>query len=173
MVTLLKKALVALMPVLLFFGCSSMQIHKTALPEKATLQKSKIAVIPFYNYTQTPMAGYSAASIAATLLKAHGFSAVPQNLQPDSDTLTDENRIDLQKRIAIFRQQGYRYILSGEVTEWRYKSGIDAEPVVGLVINVIDTADGKVRYSAAGSQNALSTDALSTVAQHILDKLLP
>ncbi len=157
----------------LLSGCSSMQVYKTPLSEHVALKKEKIAVIPFYNYTQTPMAGYSAASIAGTILKARGFRAEPQNLQPDNNALLDENRLALQKSIAQLQHSGYRYVLNGEVTEWRYKSGIDAEPVVGLVVNITDTRNGKIVYTATGTQNALSTASLSSVAQTVLGKLLP
>ncbi len=157
----------------LLAGCSSMQVHRSSLPQQTELKKAKIAVVPFLNYTQTPMAGESAASIANTIMQAHGYHTVTLNKQSDSDALQDENRVALQKRTAALRASEYRYLLTGDVTEWRYKAGIDAEPVVGLVVTLIDTRSGKVVYSATGSHSALSADSLSATAQKILDKLLP
>ena len=155
----------------LFTACSSMQIQKTET-FKPQPQKT-IAVLPFYNYTQTPMAGYSAASLAGVILQSRGYRVDTENLQPDAEAELEENG---KKRSALtdsLREKGYDYMLSGEVTEWRYKTGIDAEPVAGLTVHLEDLHSGKTLYSAAGSKTSLGSGSLSETAQKILDEILP
>ncbi len=160
--------------ILLFSACSGMQVHKSNHSAALTIDKREpVAVAPFYNYTQTPMAGYSAASIATVLLRNHGFEAKNIAPQPQSDPVTDDAGQSLQQWIAEANKTGYRYLLSGEVTEWRYKAGIDAQPVVGLVINLLDTRTGKLLYSSSGSKDALPHDSIASAAQKLLDKMLP
>lgn len=156
-----------------FSGCSSMQVQKTPTADLRPLHQNRVAVIPFYNYTQTPMAGYSAASIACTLLQSHGYRAKAIGLHPKSGDLLDENMPDRMQLIAKLQKEGYPFILTGEVTEWRYKTGIDAEPVVGITVKIIDSASRHVLYSATGSRASLSQSSLALSAQKILNRLLP
>ena len=155
----------------LFTACSSMQIQKskTFKPEP---QKT-IAVVPFYNYTQTPMAGYSAASLAGVILQSHGYNVNTENLRPDAEAELEENGKKRSVLTNTLREKGYDYMLSGEVTEWRYKTGIDAEPVAGLTVHLEDLHSGKTLYSAAGSKTSLGSGSLSQTAQKILEEILP
>jgi TolB-like protein len=151
-----------------------MQVHKTALQNGVILQKSEpIAVAPFYNYTQTPLAGYSAAAIATVLLKNHGFQAKELVSNPQKDALLEDQQQSRKEWIQKASSAGYQYLLTGEVTEWHYKTGIDAQPVVGLVVQLIDTKNGEVRYSSSGSKDALPHGSISSAAQTLLDKMLP
>ena len=165
------KLLLTFLALLLFAGCSGMQIQKTA-PFKPTPQK-KIAVIPFYNYTQTPLAGYSAASMANVILKSHGYSVTAEQLHPDAKAELEGNSQSRASLVNMLKQKGYDYMLGGEVTEWRYKTGIDAEPVVGLTVRLTDLKSGKTLYSSTGSKTALGSASLSGTAQKILDEILP
>lgn len=167
------RSFTTLLLLVTFWGCSPMQIHKTTMPPKAQLKQARIAVIPFYNYTQTPMAGYSAASVAGTVLKAHGYRVETKDLRPSPETMPDANALKRKERIAQLRADDFRYVLTGEVTEWRYKAGVDAEPVAGLVVTLIDTENGRSVYNAAGSRHALSLHSLSETAQEILESILP
>jgi TolB-like protein len=161
----------ALFTFLFLTACAPMQIQKT---KSADIEKkAKIVIIPFYNYTQTPLAGYSAAALSQVILQSHGYKTKAYGLQPDETALFNENQTNRKNLAASFKQKGYRYLLQGEVTEWRYKSGIDAEPVVGLVVTIIDLQNGKTTYSSAGSKTTLGSGSISQAAHNILDEILP
>ena len=165
------KSLAISLFTLFFTACSGMQIQKTK-PFKPAPQK-RIAVVPFYNYTQTPLAGYSAASVASVILKNHGYSVAAEQLHPDAKAElegTSQSRASLANRL---KEKGYDYMLGGEVNEWRYKTGIDAEPVVGLTVHLTDLRSGQTLYSGAGSKTAAGSASLSGTAQKILDEILP
>jgi TolB-like protein len=165
------KFFITLFTFLFLTACAPMQVQKT---KSADIEKKeKIVIIPFYNYTQTPLAGYSAAALSQVILQSHGYKTQTYGLQPDETTLLNENETASKNIAASFKQKGYRYLLQGEVTEWRYKSGIDAEPVVGLVVTVIDLQNGKTAYSSTGSKTTLGSGSISQTAHNILDEILP
>jgi len=131
-------------------------------------------VLPIVNYTETPQAGLRAESIAASLLKARGFT----NLKQYPASLNGESLFEPAEREAVTRALEWargeraRYALTGTVDEWRYKVGVDGEPAVGITLQVIEVQSGNVIWSAAGSRTGWSRDAVSAVAQKLLRQLL-
>jgi hypothetical protein len=55
------------------------------------------------------------------------------------------------------------------VNEFRYKTGIDAEPAVSFTINIYDTRKDKVIYSFSESSSSWSFDSVTTVTQSLLE----
>ncbi|WP_042570394.1 transporter, partial [Ralstonia solanacearum] len=111
-------------------------------------------VLPIVNYTETPQAGLRAESIAMSLLKARGFT----NLKQYPASLNGESLFEPAEREATARALEWargekaRYALTGSVSEWRYKVGVDGEPAVGITLQVIDVPSGNVIWSATGSR---------------------
>ncbi len=157
---------------LLITGCASMNVKKAQNSFKP-LKDSTIAVVPFYNYTQTPLVGFSAAAIANVVMKSHNFNTIAINLEPKPEQLVEEKKQSHKEILQMLQSKNIPYMLTGKVTEWRYKAGIDAEPVVGLIVEVIDTKSGKTLYSSSASKSATYGDSLVNNAQDILDKILP
>jgi hypothetical protein len=62
--------------------------------------------------------------------------------------------------------------MTGTVNEWRYKVGMDGEPVVGVTLQVVELPGGRVVWSATGAKSGWSRDSVSAVAQQVIDKLL-
>jgi hypothetical protein len=62
--------------------------------------------------------------------------------------------------------------MTGAVDEWRYKVGVDGEPAVGLVLQVIDLGTGNVVWTATGARSGWSREALSAVGQKLMRDLL-
>ena len=140
----------------------------------ATSASDAWVVLPIVNYTETPQAGLRAETIAASILKARGFS----NLKQYPANLNSESLFEPAEREAVSRALDWargekaRYALTGAVDEWRYKVGVDGEPAVGITLQVIDVQTGNVIWSAAGSRTGWSRDAVSAVAQKLLRELL-
>lgn len=155
----------------LLAGCGTLK--GTAAP--AMQAHDAVAVGALANYTETPSAGQSAASIAANVLRAEGLADV--RLVPDdaagASTLFDTaERGEGRQKLAWAQSQQVRYILSGSVEEWRYKTGVDGEPVVGLTYELTDVTSGKVIWSATGTRNGWSRSSLSGVATGLIAKVL-
>ena len=130
---------------LLFAGCAPKADVLVQAPFSSVLSpQESVAVATFENHTQTPDAGKRAASFATGVLRAQGY------------------------RVAA----NARYVLRGEVNEWRYKVGVDGEPAVSVTLRLVDKATHRVRWSAVASGNGWSDASLGTTAQRLFEETL-
>jgi len=132
-------------------------------------------VLPFINHTEVPFAANRAQSITTAVLRSRGLrSLVSYRIsQPNRTLLPDiKQRWTMQKARAWAKRNHVRYALTGDVNEWRYKVGLDGEPVVGVNLRLLDMSDGYVVWSAVGSKSGSSRKAVTTVAQQLIIQLL-
>jgi TolB-like protein len=152
-------------------GCTVMdRTRSTARIESG----AKWVILPMANHTETPQAGLRAEVILESLLRQRGVQTlVRPPSAPTSDLMGDlpDRKVqqDAQRWAA---EQGIRYALTGAVDEWRYKVGVDGEPAVGLVLQVIDLASGDVVWTATGAKSGWSREALSAVGQKLMRDML-
>jgi TolB-like protein len=162
-----RRALAAAMlalAALLGAACSTVDVAPRASFEPA----ARWAVLPFVNHTETPQAGSRAASIVEAVLRTRGYNDLVQAPMPSVETLFEApDAQGRDKALAWARGAGVRYAMTGTVSEWRYKVGVDGEPAVGLTLSVIDLATGAVVWSAGGGRSGWSREALSAVAQKL------
>ncbi|EJN08998.1 hypothetical protein [Herbaspirillum sp. YR522] len=151
-------------------ACSTTDIGRApALPADASW-----ALLPFANHTETPQAGLRAESIAENVLRANGVANLrryPASL--NNETLFEPmDRKQMEAALEWAHSENLSYALTGTVDEWRYKVGIDGEPAVGLTLQLVEVASGKVVWAAAGGKSGWSREALSAVAQKLARTLL-
>jgi len=165
----IERYLILLFTLLIIEGCSPM-VDRGSNPLKSD---STYAIGAFWNYTQTPMAGLKASSIVETLLVNRGVHII--SLIGGVDELENsENQdklIKLQKQKAL--AQNAEYLITGSVQEWRYKTGIDAEPAVSYSIKVIDLKNNQIIFNGIGAKSGLSYKSIGEIAQEIADSLIP
>ncbi len=157
--------------VLALGACSS--IRRTSDAPALTARDS-VAIAPIANFTETPAAGSSAATIAAGVLRAGGLSdvqMVPTSSQ-DNALFDTAGRGADEEKLAWAREHHVKYLLSGAVEEWRYKAGVDGEPVACVTLELVDSASGQVVWSATGSRTGWSRSSLSSVASSLIGGLL-
>lgn len=153
----------------LLAGCAVQSTSRhTVAPLPADAQW---ALLPMVNYAETPQAGQRAEAILFTLLHQRGvdlrrYPARTGDALPD---LNDERRF--QEALDWARTGDVRYGIAGSVEEWQYKAGLDGEPAVGLTVQVIDVASGRVLWSASGARSGWGYDTLSGTAQELLRDL--
>lgn len=158
---------------LLLTGCTSMQVND--IQPVALAPNGPVAVFPFTNLTETPQAEQRASAITAGLLRARGVAIVMSYPTPETrPTLipgvsAPVPRYELKEWA---RRCGARYVLTGSVNEWRYKVGLDGEPVVGVSMEIIDLQNNTIVWSGVGSKSGGSRTALSTVAQRLIATML-
>ncbi|MFZ0257050.1 MAG: hypothetical protein WAN46_15710 [Gammaproteobacteria bacterium] len=131
-------------------------------------------LLPIMNHADTPEAGERVAAIAGTLLRAQGVTHLVSYQHPeDSAPLPELNQ---QRRLAQARawatEQRLSYALTGSVEEWRYKSGLDGEPSVGVTLQVIAPKSGEVLWSASGSRSGWGRESLSGTGHKLLKSLI-
>ena len=133
----------------------------------------KLAVLPFVNATEVPQAEVRVQAIAVALLHEKGLQQVLVYPQPASaNPLEAPAAATPRQALDWARRHGAAYALSGTVTEWRYKTGVDSEPAVGLTLQIADVATGQVVWSAAGARAGWGYQALAAVGQAQLADLL-
>jgi len=153
--------------VLTFFLASCSAIvkvdgHFPHIEQKNTQKEAyKIVLLPLVNYTDTPHAGSRASNLIAGVLRAYGYSV----------TLKESSEFS-QKALKKARQEGATYLLHGGVSEWRYKTGIDGEAAVSLMLTLVDTQSGSVVWSATASDTSWNNSSLGTVAQKLIEKMI-
>jgi polysaccharide biosynthesis protein PelC len=156
--------------VLMVSACGT--VRQSGAPTLA--RGDKVAVIAIANYTETPDAGRSAESIAANALRAGGLADV--RIAPSENNrnalFDTSQRADSEKSLEWARAQNARYALTGAVEEWRYKTGVDGEPVVGVTFELVDVSNGAVVWSATGTRSGWSRSGLSSVATTLIGNVL-
>jgi len=131
-------------------------------------------VLPMVNRTATPQAGLRAASIVESVLYRHGVNSVTRYPESDNEGVLFEgtssaNRKKMNQWVA---SQSAQYVVSGVVHEWRYKTGVDGEPAVGVMIEIRELPAGRIVYSGTGSRAGWARQSLSETGQKVIDKLL-
>lgn len=143
-------------------------------PAPNLLKGASWAILPFANHTDTPLAGSRAEAIALTALQAQGVNSVrsyPGDLQQQAlfDVGSGKAQDEAQ---AWAKSQGIRYALAGAVDEWRYKVGVDGEPVVGFTLQIIDLESGTTLWRGGAGKSGWSREALSSLARQLMRDLL-
>jgi len=167
------KNLIALLFVSLFIvGCSSktVTVTPTELPEvyvdvNATHQVKndvKISLFKLDNYTDTPRAGQRATNIVEGVFLAKEYK-IYTHMTNDAKSL-----VSMQQKA---QEDGAKYFLSGGVSEWRYKTGIDGEPAVSLRLNLYKTENMKLVWSATGAHSDWGTGSIGTTAQELIESM--
>jgi hypothetical protein len=156
----------------LLASCSVYKIQKTA-PFKSSAQW---VILPLINHSDTPEAGARAVDIATTLLLAKkGINAlstyVPESTEDQSLPELNQHKT-LLKAQKWAKDKKYQFAIGGSVQEWRYKSGLDAEPAVGITLNVTDLSTGKVVWAASGSKTGWGRESVSGVAHKLMSNLI-
>jgi len=163
------KPLILVFFILLFTNCSSI-VNKNSI----YLPKDKIyAISSFWNYTETPMAGLRASSIIEGVISKKNLKTI--SLIGGSEEMESaksrESFIQEQKAKAL--SMGASYLIIGSVQEWRYKTGIDGEPVVSYTLKIIDLKSGQTLFNGVGAKSGWGHKSIGVVAQEIAQELIP
>jgi len=153
---------------------SSCAIHD--VPEGQTFSAGEQWVLlPIQNFSEEPLAGERAENILDTLLRSRGIHQLTR--YPDMDQLSSgAPELDERKRLGQVliwaKGQGFQYGFSGSIAEWRYKSGLDAEPAVGITLQIFDIATGQIIWSSSSARSGWGRESLSGTAQKVLRELV-
>jgi len=165
-----RRRLALAAALLLSAGCTTLDVA----PRPELERNARWAVLPLANQTETPGAGLRAAAVVEGVLHARGVDPLarpPAAL--GAEVLFEAPAADAAERaLSWARGAGVRYVVTGTVTEWRYRVGVDGEPAVGLALQVIDLSTGRTLWSGTGARSGFSREALSAVAQKLVRDLV-
>ena len=88
------------------------------------------------------------------------------------DLLLQDDRERQIQALDWARQQRLAYVITGSVEEWQYKNGLDGEPAVGVSLQVLEPATGRVVWSSSGARAGWSRESLAGAAQKVLRELV-
>ena len=165
---MLKRHLSLWFMLALLAGCSVIQ-SQDGEPIPAD---SQFAVVPLNNLSQTPQAGDQAASILSAILRANGADQVSLYLPDGQNPLVYESRQRQREATDEAARDGADFILTGTVDEWRYKSGLDGEPAVGVTLEVRRVQDNTLIWSGTSARTGWGRESLSVAGHKVLQKLV-
>ncbi|MBX3192145.1 MAG: hypothetical protein KF819_34470 [Labilithrix sp.] len=135
---------------------------------------AKWVLLPVQNHSETPQAGERVEAMLDTLLRRQGVAQLdkyPPQADDDAQLLSSD-RQRYEAALQWARGNKYDYAITGSVEEWRYKSGLDAEPAIALSMRVLDLQSGKVVWGATGTQTGSGGENASGTALKLLDALI-
>jgi len=143
-------------------ACSSLEIT-TSFPLPLNDKVQSITIFSLENYTDTPQAGMRASNLIEGVLLSQGYTVRNAiSLRPK----------DLKEKLRIAGENGSDYLLTGGVSEWRYKTGIDGEPAISLQCTLIKVDSAKVVWSTTASSNDWGNSSIGTTAQSMISAML-
>jgi len=166
----IKKVITSILLVAVFLGCSSIQHSwSPAMPCNV-----KWVILPIDNFTESPHAGQATEKLTENVLRSMGITSIESFPAALADSLDEFGATPKKftKALAWAREQGALYGVTGSVTEWRYKSGSDGQPAVGITLQVIDVETGRSIWSSAGAKTGWEHDAVSGIAQKLIRSIL-
>lgn len=135
--------------------------------------KARVALLPLANATEVPQAQDRVGAIVGSLLRQKGLEDLvvyPQKL-PDNP-LEGAPVVTPEQALEWARKQDARYAITGTVTEWRYKTGVDNEPAAGVMLQLHELPSGRVIWSASGGRTGWGYQGLAAVGQAQIADLL-
>ncbi len=149
----------------------------TNLESGTSIEVSKSApwaILPLQNLAETPRAGERVESMLLSLLQNQGVNPLMSYPKGDANDLA--LFIDDGKRLAAAqiwaRESGWRYGVTGSIQEWRYKTGLDGEPAVGITLSLIDLQSDALIWTATASRTGWGSENLTTTTTKVLKTLL-
>ena len=131
-------------------------------------------LLPAANFADSPQAGERVEALLETVLRRRGIGSLDHYppLKEDDAHLVMSDRERLNESLAWAKTQRFDYGVAASVEEWRYKSGLDGEPAVGVTVQVLDLATSRVLWTGSGTRTGAGGDNASGAALELLATLL-
>lgn len=138
-------------------------------------QARRVAVLPLVNLTAYPHAGRIVGDLLTTEIYAQTRFEVMEEtrlreaLQGDAPEI--EPVIDRAVALEVGRDLDVDTVIFGSVTEFRYKRGLDEDPVVGINLRMLDVARDRILWAGSQSDGGgcfwMCEDSLNRLAQRV------
>lgn len=158
----------------LFIGCSTTHISTKHITEHKINKMSKWVILPIANYSETPFAGEKVENILESILRISGvkfISKYPKLEKPGEIPLLD-NQLRFQRGMEWAKNNMYKYCIHGSIEEWRYRSGVERKPAVGITLHIQDLETGNIYWTGTAAATGSGRESVSGVAKQLLTKML-
>lgn len=167
------RCLMAILTTVVLFLSGCTEINKS--PGINFPAQARLAVLPLSNHTETPQAGKRVTAMLTGILRtSNNYRVVVYRPKISSKELLANpySTYSMRSALSWARRNGAQYAITGSVNEWRYKVGLDGEPVANVVLKVINLKNNHVVWSSVGSKIGGSRSGLSNIGQELLNDLL-
>ncbi len=132
-------------------GCGSVQ-RTTALDQvQLNSRARKVVVLPLVNLTSMPNAGRIVGELLSTEIIAQTDFRMLERSEMMEHLASGKNEVEevLEKSAAarVGRSLGVDTVIYGAVTEYRYKKGVDEDPVVGISVKMLDIPETRILWA--------------------------
>lgn len=162
------RSTLALATALALGGCAS----HTGNPSPLLPRAAQWGLLPLSNYSQAPQAGERNEQILLSVLIKDGLHPLVYSAPGDIDPVLLSDNERQAGALQWARRQKLDYLITGSVEEWRYKSGLDGEPAVGISLRVLEAATGRVLWSTSAARAGWSRESLAGASHKVLDQLV-
>lgn len=172
MITIFKRFLICFL-IMGLIACARMDVSVSEL--LVMPGSARIGVAPFANHSDTPLANRQAESMVVGLMHAKSFRNIVPYQRPRSCAkllYCPDETLSKAQILSWARQHGVLFVIVGAANEWRYKVGLDGEPVAGVTLSVIQVSTGRTVWSGVGSAIGGSRSGLDVLAQNLIRRLL-
>ena len=159
-------------------GCS---YQRGSLESRGVLSQGRhAAILPLVNLTTYPYAGRIVGDLLTTEMYASTDFRIMESTEMLERLKGEEEDLDrvLDRTVAqrIGKKLGVDTVVFGSVTEYRYKRGLDEDPVVGINLRMIDVPSGDILWVGSRSETGgcfwFCEDSLNRLAQKVIHSLV-
>ena len=173
-----SKFVIVLLVFFAFVSCSYQQDYVKGREIHAKARC--VAILPLVNLTSYPKAGRIVSDLLSTAIYATTDFQIMEQTQMLEKFKGKETDLDevLEKAVAlkVGKSLGVDTLIFGSVTEFRYKRGLDEDPVVGINIRMLDVKNDRILWAGSKSSTGgcfwLCEDSLSRLAQKVCNDLV-
>ena len=139
-----------------------------------------VAVLPMVNLSSYPHAGRIVGDILTTELYAQSDFQIKEPSvvisQLRESALEIDDVLDKTKVLDAARELGVDTVIYGSVSEYRYKRGLNEDPVVGVNLRMLDARSKEVLWAGSKSKTGgcfwFCEDSVNRLAQEICSDLV-
>ena len=154
----MKYAWMGWMMLGLLAGCATMETRSGSIPKGGY---GPVFLDVLANATPEQGAGQAVSSIVGSVLTESGWKLVGQQKE-SSDALGEAPPADAMEGA---KKAHARWLISGVVHEYRYKTDLDGHPAVGVTLRAIDTKTGQVAWQGSVARTGFGYASLSAATQ--------
>jgi hypothetical protein len=167
----MRRYVILLCALLALSGCGQVLRTTAVDQEQINSRARKVVVLPLVNLTSTPNAGLIVGELLSTEVMAQTNFRILERSEMMAFLSSGKSEVQevLEKSAAakVGRELGVDTVIYGAVTEYRYKKGVDEDPVVGITVRMLDIPESKILWAesvtATGSTYA-GRSSLSTLS---------
>jgi hypothetical protein len=137
---------------------------------------SSVLLQPFVNATPDENAARALSEITAAALMQRGIHVVTPGAGGTNlvETATAGAVVDQSRpgSTSSPANSNPRYVITGTVHEYRYKTDLDGDPAVGVTLRLLNARTGEVLWQGSGARVGVWFASLSKTSQKTVEDLL-